>query len=600
LKFLDDTELVDLSTPHISRLFVILDRGRVLWPIVAVTAVVCAVVAVQRWELTDSAARWGMDSLRMLQTESSRDVVTATDDMGPQLLSYSPPLARWLNAVSLWLLSPATHLGLVLPCSLAYVGLVGATFLLYGQWCGPRYGFLAGMMVACHGPILVEATDPSPVSLCLCLAVFSVWSLGVHLQNPVRVFSGWLALSGVCWGLCLLAGGLFAFVPMLTALIGLGWQSWGGEVCRSSGSAKGALYTAFPIAVLIAALVVSGIYVVRFTGVDAAGGWWPLLGVGDNLVPTFDDLSASAHVMLSEAATSTLGLSGLAVVGMVCVLRSGFIPVTSVGRDGVRWIVSWLSVSLVCWLYGLATVGPDMPLTDMCRLFCVLGLVGCAVVCFEEAAACQMHPLVLSLCVVFSSGVLFWTGTWSPFRSHANSQHHVILVFVVAVVLSVVMLTTATRGQEGQRRRWVLSTLLLVQVAGNASVGFSMTEQQHQLVPSLASQLRKMPVVSDGILISVKPPPDRLSFALRTLVANRHITHCKSWVEAADALERFINHAPGSSTVLVADWGVSDGFPLDSSQSKFRILRQTTPEQVAGRLLQVTVGTRAERVGSGD
>ncbi|MEO1995198.1 MAG: hypothetical protein ABGZ17_07980 [Planctomycetaceae bacterium] len=599
MKFLDDTELVDLSTPHIRRLFVILDRGRVLWPIVAVTAVVCGVVAVQRWEITDSAARWGMDSLRMLQTESAPDVVTETDDIGPQLLNYPPPLARWLNAFSMWLLSPMTHLGLVLPCCAAYVGLVGATFLLYGQWCGPRYGFLAGMMVACHGPILVEATDPSPVGLCLCLAVFSVWSLGAHLQNPVRVFSGWLALSGVCWGLCLLAGGLFAFVPMLTALIGVGWQSSRGEGCRHSSSAKGARYTAFPIAVLIAALVVSGIFVVPVTGVDAASSWWSFLSVGDNLEPRFD-LSAGARVMLSDAVTSTLGLSGLAVVGLVCVLRSGFIPVTSVGRDGVRWIVSWLSVSLVCWLYGLATVGPDTPLTDMCRLSCVLGLVGCAVVCFEEAALCRIHPLVLSSCVVFSSGVLFWTGTWSHSRSLANSQHGVILVHVVAVVLSVVVLATATRGQERQRRRWVLSTLLLVQIAGNASVGLSMTVHRNQLVPSLASQLRKMPVVSDGILISVKPPPDRLSFALRTLVANRHITHCKSWVEATDAMERVINHAPGPSTVLVADWGVSDGFPLDSSQSKFRILRQTTPEQVAGRWLQVTVGTGAERVGSGD
>lgn len=590
MKFLDDTELVNLSTPHVRRLFVILDRGRVLWPIVAVTAVICGMVAVQRWELTDSAAQWGMQSLRILQTEAVGDGVS--DDFGPRPLAYRPPLVPWLNATSMWLLSPETHLGLVLPSCVAYVGLVWGTFLLYGQWCGPRYGFLAAMMVACHGPLLVEATDPSPVSLSLCLAVFTLWSLGAHLRNPTGVLSWWLTLSGLCWGLCLLAGGLFAAVPMCTALMGVGWQLLSPRSAQIAGSTYGKLLAACPTVGVIAALVVAGSQAVPLSPSGPASDGLALLSLGD-ISGTGLDLSSAGSILLATMAASTLGLSGLAVLGAAFVLRSGFVPVASADRCGVRWIASWLSVSLVCWLSLLAVAGATTPVTEMCRLSCAMGLIGCAVVCFEEAALGRVHPLILAGCALMSSGVLYWTERVLPPQSIASTWPGV-LAMVSTVLLAVLLLSTANQAQQRPRRRLVLGGLLLVQIAGNATIGLNMTAHPNHPLQSLRRQLHAIPPANEGILISEEQPPDRLSFTLRTCVESRRITRCTSWVEAAAQLERLANRGRQTRNVLVAGWGVADGFPLDSGRWDFRIVRQADPEHIAGRMLIVTVGSLVE------
>jgi len=587
LKFLDDTELVNLSTPHVRRLFVILDRGRVLWPIVAVTAVICGLVAVQRWELTDSAAAWGLQSLRILQTETVD--VDVPDDFGGGLPVYRPPLAPWLNATSMWLLSPDAHLGLVLPCCVAYVGLVLGTFLLFGQWCGPRYAFLAAMMIACHGPLLVEATDPAPVSLSLCLAVFSLWSLTAHLRTPAGVFSWWLVLAGVCWGLCLLAGGLFAALPMLTALMGIGWQLLSPRGTQTSGSNTGKLLAACPIVVIIAALVVAGSQTLPFSAAAR-----PSVGLGllslEATSATGVDLSRAGSLLVANLPASTLGLSGLTVLGAVFVLRDGFVPVASANRGGVRWIVCWLGVSLVCWLSLLAVAGESTPLTEMCRLYCTIGLIGCAVVCFEEAALCRVHPLILGGCVVISSGVLYWTQRGLPPQSLPSTRYG-LLAMAGTLVLGVLLLGTATHAQQRPRRRVVLGCLLLVQLAGNASVGLDMTAHPHHSLQSLSRQLRQIPRATEAIFVSDDPPPDRLSFTLRTFVETRRITRCANWVEAEAELERLVQERRQTTPVLVAGWGVTDGFPLGSERWGFRIVRQTDPEHIAGRLLVVTVGS---------
>ena len=597
MKFLEDTELVNLSTPHIRRLFVILDRGRVLWPIVAVTAALSGIVAVHSWEISDSAARWGLDSLRIIHSDPMQISLAAgpRDDFQPDSFqpdSFQPPLAHRLNAISFWMLSPMTHLGLLLPCCLAYVGLVGAVFMLYGQWCGPRYGFLAGMLVACHGPILLQATDPSPVSLCLCLAVLSIWLLCAHVQNPTRVISGRLALAGLCWGLCLLAGGWFVCVPMLTALVGLGWQTFRSPVASTASSARHTGFVAYLIAVAIAAAVVLGISLVPASGVAALTDVWSFLA-GDNNQVAALGLPAVARQILADTGKSILGLSGLVIVGLGCMLRSTMIPLTSAGRGGIAWLVSWLGVSLACWCYVVFTHGPATLLAEMCRLNCVIGLIGCAVVCFEEAALCRIHPLILAVGVLFSGGVLFWTGNVSPSPSATNEKNGVILLLIVSVVLSVVVLATANRVQQRQRRRLVVSILLLVQIGANMSVGLSLAVNRNPFVPTLRGQLGEMAMADQGIFISEHPPPDRLNFALRTLVTDRRIKHFTSWNPAAEELEQVLERNSAASTILIAGWGMGDGLPLDSSRFTFEELRQSAPEQVDGRTLWVAmVNTR--------
>ena len=119
------------------------------------------------------------------------------------------------------------------------------------------------------------------------------------------------------------------------------------------------------------------------------------------------------------------------------------------------------------------------------------------------------------------------------------------------------------------------------------------THSRNPFVPTLRGQLGEMAMADQGIFISEHPPPDRLNFALRTLVTDRRIKHFTSWNPAAEELEQVLERNSAASTILIAGWGMGDGLPLDSSRFTFEELRQSAPEQFAGRTLWVAmVNTR--------
>ena len=219
---LDDVDLLRAATTPRRRLFLILNRASAFAPLIVVCCVLPAFQLLAMPTLNEEGALWGLRSLAVADANTLSAIVQPGLNEAGQPFIYQPPLAAWLNGIVIRIFG-ASHL--------LASSLVSLTATAVAIWLATRLAWRMGgantaVLMCSHPQVLAMATAPSNGSIGLCLILASVFGFQRHLEGRAVRVSSSLAISGIVWGLSLLAIGPVAFsVPILFALHALNQRS---------------------------------------------------------------------------------------------------------------------------------------------------------------------------------------------------------------------------------------------------------------------------------------------------------------------------------------------------------------------------------------
>ena len=265
---LDDSSLLRLATTPRSRLFPVLNRASAFAPLIIVCCVLPAFQLLAQPTLNEEGSLWGLRSLAEANASTLMQVVEPGLNEAGQPLIFQPPLAAWLNGAMERVLGPSHALSSSL-ISLVATGIaIWLATRLAWRIGGANTSLVAALLMCSHPQVLEMATTPSNSAIGFCLILACVFGMQRHLEGRVPTFSKSLLISGVTWGLSLLAIGPTSLIVPLLLVCHAFNQRPGHRTPEGMATTVSGRISSWPV--LRATLIMCGIGV-------AIGGWWEVL-----------------------------------------------------------------------------------------------------------------------------------------------------------------------------------------------------------------------------------------------------------------------------------------------------------------------------------
>lgn len=264
----DDSSLLRLATTPRSRLFPVLNRASAFAPLIIVCCVLPAFQLLARPTLNEEASLWGLRSLAEANATTVVEMLEPGLNEDGRPLIFQPPLAAWLNGAVERVLGP-TH-----PLSSSLISLLATGIAI---WLATRMAWRIGgantslvtaLLMCSHPQVLEMAITPSNSAIGFCLILACVFGMQRHLEGKVPGVSKSLLISGVTWGLSLLAIGPTALIVPLLLVCHAFNQRPGHRTPDDTSMTSSGRISSWPS--LRSTLVMSGIGL-------ALGGWWEVL-----------------------------------------------------------------------------------------------------------------------------------------------------------------------------------------------------------------------------------------------------------------------------------------------------------------------------------
>lgn len=265
---LDDSDLIRIASTQRTRLFQILSRVRAFAPLIIVCSILPSLVLLTSPALDEEGALWGLRNLAVANTISIDSAIEAGINEPGQPLVSQPPLAAWLNGLVIKIAGPTSPLATTLIPVLATGFAVWLITRLASRIGGANTALVAALFMCCQADILEMATEPDNSSVGLALLLVSMLTFQRHLEGRPASFSSSLIVSGIAWGLSVLAIGPVALtIPIVFVIHAIIPKPEHRFVADSSISQK-------PMSqgrsTLIAAVYIVGLGIIL-------AGWWCLL-----------------------------------------------------------------------------------------------------------------------------------------------------------------------------------------------------------------------------------------------------------------------------------------------------------------------------------
>lgn len=213
---LDDSDLVRIASTQRTRLFPILSRVRAFAPLIIVCSLLPALVLLTSPALDEEGALWGLRNLAVSNSTSITSVLEAGINEPGRPLVYQPPLAAWLNGLVIKATGPTNPLATLLVPVLATGFAIWLITRLASRIGGANTALVAALFICCQSDILEMATEPNNSSVGTALLLVSMLTFQRHLEGRPASFSSSLIVSGIAWGLAILAiGPVAATIPLV-------------------------------------------------------------------------------------------------------------------------------------------------------------------------------------------------------------------------------------------------------------------------------------------------------------------------------------------------------------------------------------------------
>lgn len=410
MAFVEDRQLIELSSSPKKSLFPVLSRAEAMAPLIVLLALIPPLYVLANRTLTPLDALWGLKAVMVSASDSAGtwiDPASTREGAREIPLKYQPPLSTWLVAGVMSLTGTERPLALVLCSFLATAGLIALVFGLADRLRGPQYAWWTTCLVAFSGPILQGAQTPAPVSLTLAFAVAACWGFLAHCQDHKRLYSLPLAGAGLAWGLCLLTGGPVALVIVAVLLCSVLSQSQESKTSKKLDAGKSRrAWKGRPALESLGVMVGVGLVI---------GGWWMLWLLvrhgteflqgwftGGNIVPDVDRLELGLGRQLLRDASQMGGtLSGLIVLGLGFALWSLRNPADKSQRNSLAFLLAWSLCGAVVWLGLRAAAHSPNAFAAVWRGFCLIPMALLASLAIEQIGSRRIgyFRVFLAMCL---------------------------------------------------------------------------------------------------------------------------------------------------------------------------------------------------------
>lgn len=210
----DEADLLRRAAAPRVEWFPVPRRAQAMQPLVWLLALVPILFVMVRTPWTEDAARWGLRSLKLLSADEWSEFLDPGDIGQNGALAYEPPLMTWCTAAAIWGAGSSQPLAVIFPAAVCAFVIVVAGYKLARTLGGPWLGLLTAILLATHPITQQLVQQPTAATMGLALATISLWSLLRHLESGPRIWSPWLILGSITWGLCLLSSGPLAVVTL--------------------------------------------------------------------------------------------------------------------------------------------------------------------------------------------------------------------------------------------------------------------------------------------------------------------------------------------------------------------------------------------------
>jgi hypothetical protein len=502
-----------------------------VFPLVALIAVLPGLVALNAWDLTPPGPLWGLRGLAVLdgmildQVPAAGGIKPLQESAAYRTVAFQPPLYAWLEALLLGFSADRNPLGSVLPSYVAG-GLAVVLVYLHGRlWRGAGLGLTAAVLVGLNQSILLRMQEATPSTLALCGVLAVLLAYGWHeraTSGSARLWPwagpiAWAGAGGLALGLALLTLGGLALIAIPIVLLHQYYLrgSGPGSSPRVKGRRSWLFWRESPgwVDGLLAVAIALVLCLPWFTMMVLSHGWQAVAALR---VPP-ERLLVNRHaVLLSrviELAPVTLPLG---LYGAVRAIRLALLAESNSRETvgGSFWVL-WLAVAALA-----PTVWPDGPQDAFDLVLLVpLSLLAAQTIADLVNRRVPIRSLV-GLAPATAMTVAWWAS--ADLRAAADGLAHGRVDSATAlglhlaldlVVASVWLVRTVDRWarRRDDRQRFVLAAFLLVVLVVTALDGLREVVFRHTATQDLLS-LRTMILRRNRdnpfqVVAVVSPPP---------------------------------------------------------------------------------------------
>jgi hypothetical protein len=486
-------------------------RSVMIFPLVAIVAVLPGMVALNAWDLTPPGPLWGLRGLAVLdgwlfdQVPVAAEIKSTQESAAFRVVAHQPPLYAWLEAIGFWLSANYDPMASVLPSYIAGA-LVVILVYLHGRLShGQGVGIVAAVLVGFNQNLLLRMQEATPTTLVICGVLAALLAYrrcqqavmdSVHSEPWGGVVS-WAIVGGLVLGLALLS--LTAVALIAVPIVVLHWFYLGKSTTppslwrlirlrQHSGHDRGGT-----IAALLGLVAASSIALPWFVLMVKSYGWQVIAKLLDppSGLPVDGDLGLLAHLISLAPATLPLGL-----LGMVSAIRSALLAESDTRETigGSFWVI---------WL-GVAALAPAVWRSGPRSAFDLILLVPLNLLAAQTVADLANRRVSVRTLVIVGPATMMAVAWWASanlsdafedvIHGRADTATalglHLMLDLVIGCLVAIRALNQWARHRD-DRQRWILSMFIAIVLGVTVMSGLREVVFRHSETHDLLS-LRTM------------------------------------------------------------------------------------------------------------
>lgn len=552
----DEADLLRRAASPPVEWFPVPQRAHAMQPLVWLLALVPILFVLVRTPWTEDAARWGLRSLKLLSADGWNEFLDPGDIAHDRALAYEPPLMTWCTAGAIWEAGSSQPLAVIFPAAVCAFVFVVVGYNLARTLGGPWLGLLTAILLATHPITQQLVQQPTAATMGLAMSIISLWSLLRHLENGPRIWSPWLIMGGVAWGLCLLSSGSLAVVSLVVAATFIATAPKCGApgrriipLNRKAGCVDWRQWKSLLIWSLFGCLV-GGWWPLMMGSLHGSEFWWVWIGVAEKssttplLSPDVERWVEGSRIWFRHSAALLPLLTGFVFLGLYRMVRIVYFNEDPAQRRTQHFLFVFTIIAGAMWALSVIDVEWTLFQRPLWTAFLLTPLAILAAGGLLEIGERQAgFGLALA---AYACGVLVavwrYRGYWLDV---SKFSHQLALITALAILFGASLWLTLRfiHGYES-RQRWLVRGgiwgLLLAHClwgvnflsVGPLAVDSSAEKPLLQFWSDLRTWRATQPPSGPGdelVLLTAREPSSRLQYIVQSVWPRRTLKFASTW-----------------------------------------------------------------------
>lgn len=596
---LSDVELLRVATSPRRQLFHTLNRASGFAPLILVCCVFPALQLLNSPGLSEEASLWGLRSLAVANSSTFQTTLQPGLNEAGRPLIFQPPLAAWLNGFAVRYLGTSHVLSTSLVSILAIAMAIWIVTRCAWRIGGAKTALIAALLMCSHPLVLESSIIPTNSALAICLSLMSVFGFQRHLERNEPNVSWSLLVSGVSWGLSLLAVGPIAFV--LPAVFVLHSLQAGSSQAVDPDHAVANEHRSWSAMTSAISVLLIGLIV---------GGWWPVMMFAqygpvffrcwwsniplECLIQAGMEWRTDLCPVFQQSCGTWAGQSALLLGWLLVGLGRAWRESRQLPREpgcqryqllGMWWLLTFAG-RMYAELMGTVTI-TNTAVWSVALIAPTVLLASLGIGTLIERALSRRGEMALLIAVIGPS-IAYLTSSWQVGALAA------LLTLIVLLYGPRMVSSTSGNRPMGCDAGWrsILKVLVYASIAISVFAGVGLRNplsSDERRLSLLREELDQLPDVSRiSLMASRDPIPVELRYLLRCRWPHTEIVTTEGWdtglTEAMEAEET----AP-RSRFLVLEWTRRDPRVSANTTAVWQVSSIGNPMQYYGRRLSLVL-----------